>query len=83
MASNDQNWSNLNSDGTIVLDDGSVFKIHKALLSAHSDYFKTLFEWHTDQKEFHLKVYVSKEAMEQILSWIYSHNLTLTTFQMS
>ena len=36
-----------------------------------------LFNWHKDQKDFHLKELVSKEAMEQILSWMYSHKLTL------
>ena len=65
------------SDGTIVLDDGSLFKIHKVVLAAGSWYFKTLFKWNPDQKEFHLKEYVSKEAMEQILTWIYSRKLTL------
>ena len=60
--------NDLNSDGTIVLDDGSAFKIHKAQLAAHSEYFRALFEWNKDETEFHLKVYVSKKAMEQILS---------------
>ena len=65
------------SDGRIILDDGSAFKIHKILLATGSGYFNMLFSWHKDQKDFHLKELVSKEAMEQILSWIYSHKLTL------
>ena len=58
------------SDGRIILDDGSEFKIHKILLATGSGYFNMLFSWHKDQKDFHLKELVSKEAMEQILSWI-------------
>ena len=85
MVSTDQFWSNLTelretgefSDGTIVLDDGSDFKIHKVVLAAGSWYFKTLFRWNPDQKVFHLKEYVTKEAMEQILTWIYSRKLML------
>ena len=65
------------SDGQIILDDGSIFKIHKILLATASGYFNKLFSYHQDQKDFHLKELVSKEAMEQILSWIYSHKLTL------
>ena len=65
------------SDGKITLDDGSEFKIHKVLLATGSGYFNMLFSWHPDQKDFHLKELVSKEAMEQILSWMYSHKLKL------
>ena len=65
------------SDGKIILDDGSEFKIHKVLLATGSSYFNMLFSWHPHQKDFHLKELVSKEAMEQILSWMYSHRLTL------
>ena len=65
------------SDGRIILDDGSVFKIHMILLATGSGYLNMLFSWHKDQKDFHLKELVSKEAMEQILSWMYSHKLTL------
>ena len=65
------------SDGKIILDDGSEFKIHKVLLATGSPYFNMLFSWHPDKKDFHLKELVSKEAMEQILSWMYSHKLTL------
>ena len=65
------------SDGQIILDDGSAFKIHKILLATGSGYFNKLFSYHKDQKNFHLKELVSKEAMEQILSWMYSHKLTL------
>ena len=65
------------SDGQIILDDGSIFKIHKILLATASGYFNKLFSYHHDQKDFHLKELVSKEAMEQILSWMYSHKLTL------
>ena len=65
------------SDGKIILDDGSEFKIHKVLLATGSGYFNMLFSWHPDQKDFHLKELVSKEAMEQILSWMYSHKLDL------
>ena len=65
------------SDGQIILDDGSAFKIHKILLATGSGYFHKLFSYHKDQKDFHLKELVSKEAMEQILSWMYSHKLTL------
>ena len=65
------------SDGKIILDDGSEFKIHKILLATGSGYFNKLFSYHKDQKDFHLKELVSKEAMEQILSWMYSHKLTL------
>ena len=65
------------SDGQIILDDGSAFKIHKILLATGSGYFNKLFSYHKDQKDFHLKELVSKEAMEQILSWMYSHKLKL------
>ena len=65
------------SDGKIILDDGSEFKIHKILLATGSGYFNKLFSYHKDQKDFHLKELVSKEAMKQILSWMYSHKLTL------
>ena len=65
------------SDGKIILDDGSEFKIHKVLLATGSSYFNMLFSWHPHQKDFHLKELVSKEAMEQILSWMYSHTLSL------
>ena len=58
------------SDGQIILDDGSAFKIHKILLATGSGYFNKLFSYHKDQKDFHLKELVSKEAMEQILSWM-------------
>ena len=64
------------SNGRIILDDGSTFKIHKILLATGSGYFETLFSWHKDQQDFHLKE-VTKDAMEQILSWMYSHRLTL------
>ena len=57
------------SDGKINLDDGSEFKIHKILLA--KGYFNKLFSYHKDQKDCHLKELVSKEAMEQILSWMY------------
>ena len=65
------------SDGQIILDDGSVFKIHKILLATGSGYFNKLFSYHKDHKDFHLKELVSKEAMEQILSWMYSQKLEL------
>ena len=65
------------SDGQIILDDGTVFKIHKILLATGSGYFNKLFSYHKDKKEFHLKQLVSKEAMDQILCWMYSHKLTL------
>ena len=65
-------------DAKIILDDGSEFKIHKILLATGSGYFNKLFSYHKDQKDFHLKEQVSKEAMEHILSWMYSHKLTLT-----
>ena len=64
------------SNGRIILDDGSTFKIHKILLATGSGYFETLFSWHKDQQDFHLKE-VTKDAMDQILSWMYSHRLTL------
>ena len=58
--------------GKIILDDGSEFKIHKILLATGSGYFNKLFSYHKDQKDFHLKELVSKEAMEEILSWMNS-----------
>ena len=60
-------------DAKIILDDGSEFKIHKILLATGSGYFNKLFSYHTDQKDFHLKEQVSKEAMEHILSWMYGN----------
>ena len=40
------------SDGRIILDDGSEFKIHKILLATGSGYFNMLFSWHKHQKDF-------------------------------
>ena len=65
------------SDGRIILDDGSVFKINKKLLARASRFFRKLFLYGKDQTDFHLKELVSKEAFEQILSWIYTHELSL------
>ena len=65
------------SDGRIILDDGSVFKIHKKLLARASRFFRKMFLYGKDQTDFHLKELVSKEAFEQILSYIYTHEISL------
>ena len=66
------------ADATIVLDDGSTFKVFRLLLALESEFFNKLFAYHRDQQEFHLKEYVSKGAMEQILSWVNSHTIILS-----
>ncbi|XP_063982748.1 kelch-like protein 10 [Diachasmimorpha longicaudata] len=72
--------NNLFCDAVVHLEDGGVFSIHRAILSACSNYFRTLFttSFYTDEKtEVHLPG-VTSEIMELILKYAYLRSLEVT-----
>lgn len=62
------------SDVRIVLDDGSSYNLHKAILTAHSPVLRKMF-CRNPGKEYHLGL-VTKRAFEEVLSLIYLQEIT-------
>ena len=57
------------ADAKVILDDGTVHKIHKLLLARDSLFFNKLFT-HEQGKDYHLQM-VAKAEFAQVLDWIY------------
>ena len=57
------------SDVKILLDDGSEYELHKAVLAAHSDFFRRLFFY---EKKVEYKIpAVASEDFNILLTWMY------------
>ena len=65
------------SDATILLDDGSRYKVHKCVLARDSEFFRNLFRYQAGP-EYKLSK-VRAKTFQTILDWIYSHRISLNT----
>ncbi|KAH0558172.1 speckle-type POZ protein-like [Cotesia glomerata] len=69
----------LNSDFTIIVK-GKQFKIHKAILSAHSPVLATLFTNDTVERQTNevsiLDIYLTSEIFEKLLEYIYTDKVS-------
>ena len=60
------------SDVTIVCDDGTHFKVHKAILSGCSDFFKNIFEVGDDKEDFVIRILDHEsKTVEAVLDYLY------------
>ncbi|XP_058809482.1 kelch-like protein 10 [Phymastichus coffea] len=73
----DLRQNNLLCDAVIRLEDGGVFSIHRAILSACSAYFRTLFTTtlHSEKRTDFLIPNVNSHDMNQLLDYAYLHRL--------
>ncbi|XP_015117543.1 kelch-like protein 10 [Diachasma alloeum] len=76
----DLRQNNLFCDAVVHLEDGGVFSIHRAILSACSSYFRTLFttSFYTEEKTEVRLPGVTSEIMELILKYAYLRSLEVT-----
>ena len=58
------------SDVRIILDDGSSYDLHKAILAAHSPVLRIMFYYNPGKIEHHLGM-VTKKGFKGVLSHIY------------
>ncbi|XP_021927990.1 kelch-like protein 10 [Zootermopsis nevadensis] len=70
---NEMREKNLLCDSVLRLEDGGVFRVHRVILSMHSEYFRTLFTTtlHTSEETDILLHAVSSDMMNQILDFVY------------
>lgn len=75
---NDMRVNNLLCDASIKLGDGTVFNVHRAILSACSDYFKTCFTTTLNDvpRTETLVVGVSSKEMEIVIKYAYLRDLS-------
>ncbi|XP_011500068.1 PREDICTED: kelch-like protein 10 [Ceratosolen solmsi marchali] len=75
----DLRQNNLLCDAVIRLEDGGVFPIHRAILSACSTYFRTLFTTtlHSKEKTDFLLPNVSSKIMNLLLEYAYLRTLEI------
>lgn len=64
------------SDATLHLDDGTLFKVHQILLAVGSSFFDSLFGFNQGP-DYYLHE-VPRDALDQILNWMYKHKMKLT-----
>ena len=64
------------SDVRIVLDNGSSYNLHKAILAAHSPVLRAMFYYHPGKIEHHLGM-VTKRGFEGVLAHIYTNAPTI------
>ncbi|XP_071454892.1 kelch-like protein 10 [Hetaerina americana] len=71
---------NLLCDATVRLDDGTVFRVHRAVLSACSSYFRALFTTtlHSVEVRDAFLPDVTSSAMHGVLEYVYLRTLSLT-----
>lgn len=75
--------NNLLCDATIRLDDGSKFNVHRATMSANSEYFRALFtnSFSGDNRNVIIPK-IRKEIMEGLINYTYVREFQLTEVNM-
>lgn len=63
------------ADATLRTDDGSIFKVHRMLLTYRNDYFSTLFS--TEENEFKIPD-INGKLLGIVLIYLYTDNISLT-----
>ncbi|GBN21258.1 hypothetical protein AVEN_140059-1 [Araneus ventricosus] len=70
---NSGSWEGMQqfTDGTLLADDGTTFRIHKVVLSPRSGYLHALFSSNLNQETVAIPN-IGRKILESILSYIYT-----------
>lgn len=64
-------------DAVIRVDDGTEFTVHRAILSAYSEFFRALFRWKNPNSNSYKLSGVSGPAMSLVLDFIYNSKCSI------
>ena len=70
-------YQNFPPDACLVLDDGSRHEVHRVILAANAVFFKTMFLFESDKREFSMEQ-VNKSDLTTFLDYAYTKEIKFT-----